>query len=188
MHAWLTTAHPLAPALGAALVFMASHAATEVVFSSYIYLPIAFGVIALINLCCGEAIPKPAIAKEVQSAGLVLSSGFILIFTVLLGLNMYALQLVTKEPDMPSLVRAVRYDMFEWADYMLTYVYNATDSEEGTVTRRQADVFAERLGSIASNTAPLYLSDWHENGAALCTDDGFRSGGMERAFRNAGIS
>ena len=44
-------ADALAPALGAALVFMAGHGAVEVVISSCYYLPIALGVLGLICLC-----------------------------------------------------------------------------------------------------------------------------------------
>ncbi|MDU3014244.1 MAG: hypothetical protein ACLRSP_19370 [Flavonifractor plautii] len=57
--------NPLTAALGGALVFMASHAVVEMVFSSYAYLPFAFGVFGLIALCCGQTMPLSFVKEGV---------------------------------------------------------------------------------------------------------------------------
>lgn len=49
---------PLLPGLGAALVFMALQATMQVDFSTHSFLPIAFGVFALLNVT-GTALPDP---------------------------------------------------------------------------------------------------------------------------------
>ncbi len=154
-------AHPLVPALGALLVFMAGHAATEVVFSSHAYLPLAFGVFALVNLCCGDTIPLPWSGKKVRTGILLGISALLAAFGVLLGGNLAARTLVTQKPTFERLVRAVDMDRFEWADYALSYVNGVLQGEVDEETWHQADVYAERLAQVNSNTIPIYLAQYY---------------------------
>lgn len=153
-------AHPLTPALGAALVFMAGHAATEVVFSAHCYLPMAFGVFALIDLCCGEALPAPWLNRKVKQYGLAGCSALVAVFFCLLCGNMAASQMVTRNTSFDSLKKAALMDRFEWSDYMLSYVVNSSSTDNNDVLL-QAQQYAERLAKVDSNTIPLYLADYY---------------------------
>lgn len=153
--------NPLIPALGAALVFMAGHAATEVTFSTYAYLPIAFGVFALINLCCGDAIPLPEMDKVVKSGILAAIPALLIVFGVMLAGNMSAQRLANHATSFDDLDRAVSMDKYEWADYMLGYVNSTLNAEVDEEIRKQADVYAARLAQIDSNTVPIYLAEYY---------------------------
>lgn len=154
------TAHPLTPALGAALVFMAGHAATEVVFSSYAYLPAAFGVFALISLCCGEPLPVK-LGKAAKTAALLILCVLIGVYALLLVGNMRARAVAETEATFDAMDEAVSLDKFEWADHALTYVDNALDPELDASIRAQADEYAQRLAKLDSNTIPIHLAVYY---------------------------
>lgn len=160
-------AHPLTASLGAALVFMAAHAATEVVFSAYAYLPMAFGVFALISLCCGDALPRVQLTQKVKSVSLLVCCGFIGIYAVLVGCNLRAQQMVQGEITLDTVAKAADLDKFEWADHALSYVISVEQMEaDGSIevdaaTRGRADVFAQRLSRLDSNTVPIYLAEYY---------------------------
>lgn len=156
--------HPLIPALGGALAFMAIHAATEVVFSAYSYLPIAFGVFGLIGLCCSDALPRwNAMGKGLKAAFWGIVAAGLLIFGVLLLGNIMARSMVDENPTMDTLITAADTDVFEWADFALSYVNSAMSAEEpmSDATRAQADKFAQRLAKVDSNTIPIYLAEYY---------------------------
>lgn len=153
--------NPLIPALGAALVFMAGHAVTEVTFSTYAYLPIAFGVIALINLCCGDAIPLPELGGMAKNGVLAAIPALLIVFGVMLSGNMSAQRLASHASSFSDLDRAVSMDRFEWADYMLGYVNSTLTVETDETIRQQADVYAARLAQVDSNTVPIYLAEYY---------------------------
>lgn len=161
-------ATPLLPALGAALTFMAIHGAVEVVFSSYPYLPLAFGVFALINLGCGDCF---RLDKRFQIASLVGASLLVGAYGVLTAMNMRALQIVTSEQTFQSLEVAAKLDRFEWADYLLTYVDSSTGPEADDEVRQKAEVYAARLGKVESNSVSFFLADYY-----------FRTGKTDEAF------
>ena len=154
---------PYAPVLGAALVFMAGHAAVEVVFSTYAYLPMAFGVFALIDLCCGAALPKPSLSKLAKNIAMGVLAVCILVYGFFVACNVAANNLLKRMPTMDSVETAVKLDRFEWADYALAYVNNAMDSDVGVATRLQADEYAARLSKVSSNTVPIYLAQYYFN-------------------------
>ena len=141
---------------------MAGHAATEVVFSSYSYLILAFGVFALISLCCGDTIPLLP-GKETARGWIVVAIAVLMVaFAALLGLNMQAQRMVKQSPTFDTLNRAIAIDRFEWADYMLSYVYSAESLDESNLDIiRQADSYAARLSEVDSNTIPLYLAEYY---------------------------
>ena len=152
---------PYAPMLGAALVFMAGHAAVEVVFSTFVYLPMAFGVFALIDLCCGQALPKPSLSKLAKNIVMGVLAACIFIYGIFVACNIAANKLLEKQPTLDSVETAVRLDRFEWADYALAYVNNTRDSDVGLSTRIQADEYADRLSRVNSNTVPIYLAQYY---------------------------
>ena len=154
--------HPLAPALGAALVFMAGHAATEVVFSSYSYLILALGVFALISLCCGDTLPLLPSRDTIRGWMVVGLAALMVAYAVLLGLNLQARRMVDQSPTFDTLEDAIAIDRFEWADYMLSYVYSAQSLDESNLDIiHQADGYAAQLSRVDSNTIPLYLAEYY---------------------------
>lgn len=153
--------HPLLPALAAALVFMAGHTAVEVVFSAYPYLPLAFGVIALIALCGDPAEVREK--KQVKTRALLASCALLAAFGVLLLGNMRAKSISQRVSSMADLEQAIMLDKYEWADYMLSYVVGSIKMDVDAATRRKADQYAERLAAVNSNTIPIYLAEYYLN-------------------------
>ncbi len=160
---WRARKKPFAPALGAALVFMAAHGAVELVFSGFAYLPIAFGVFAIINLYCGDALPLPAQAKKpAVRNGLVLGIlALEAVFGVLLGCNISAQNIARRATTLGELEQAARLDPFEKADYMLSYVVSAARPGVSEQEQQKADEYALLLGKIDSNTIPIYLAEYY---------------------------
>ncbi len=162
MAVWRSRQKPLAPALGAALVFMAAHGAVEVVFSAYPYLPIAFGVFAVINLECGSAVPAPWAEKRGVKAGLLLSTcGLLAVFGILLNCNMVAQGLAYQAEELADLQEAIRLDRFERADYMLSYVMRTSGADATREEREQADAYVQQLSALNSNAIPIYLAEYY---------------------------
>lgn len=160
---WRGRKRPLAPALGAALAFMALHALVEVDFSYYAFLPVAFGVFAVIGLCCGDVLPLPAwMDRKGARGGLLLGiSALIALFGVLLNRNIAAQNMVADGAELGQLAQAAEMDPFEWADYMLTYVVRVTGTELDEEVRERADGYAARLGELNSNSIPIYLAEYY---------------------------
>lgn len=155
-------ANPLTAALGGALVFMAGHAAVEVVFSFYAYLPLAFGIFGLIALCCGQTMPLSFVKEGVRKGVSWVLAVLILVYTVLLGCNVYAKSLVDREQSFASLKSAMSLDRFEWADYALSYVLSYMQMETPTqeIQSNAADC-AAKLQGVDSNTIPYYLAQYY---------------------------
>ena len=164
-------ASPLTPCLGAALVFMMGHAAVEVIFSSAFYLPFAFGVFALICLCCGDRLPPLPGKQSLRPKILWCVSGLAGVYILLLGGNLYARSLY-ENPYYDTLEEAIFFDRFEWTDYMLSYVYNASAEPEPDYQMEQnLERYLQRLEQVDSNIVPLYLADSY-----------FNLGNTEKAF------
>lgn len=154
--------HPLVPALGAALVFMAGHAAVEVVFSFWSYLFMAFGCFALISLCCADALPKPVLGRKLKSASLATLSLWMGVYCLLLFGNIYAAVIVSRpSPTFADVDRAIVIDRFEWADYALSYLNDAADVDNMPALRAKADQYAQRLSGKMSNAAHYYLAKYY---------------------------
>lgn len=154
--------HPLTPFLGGCVVFMAIHAATEVVFSTYSYLPMAFGAFAVVGLCCGDAFSPKWLSKKVKTICLAVICAALLIFGVQLVRNTMARSSIAQGATMETLVDAAKMDPYEWADYMLAYVNNSTTGDTiDQATLEQADAFAQRLSKVNSNTIPIYLAEYY---------------------------
>lgn len=170
---WLGRKRPMAPALGAALAFVMCHCAVEGIFVQYAALCMAFCLIATIGLCCGDALPLPAwMKRESARHGFALGvCAMIAVFGIQLSRNIIAWNLVDDPRNFDLLSQAAALDPFEKADYMLTYVAQATNEDVDEEIRQQADVYAARLEKIDSNSIPIYLAEYY-----------FVTGRMERAF------
>ena len=166
--------HPLRPALGALLVYMAIHACTEVVFSVGFYLPLAFGVFALTGVCCGEAMVLP---KNVRTAAVAAAGVLLLTFAVLLGCNLRAAQIGHNAKTMEDFRKAEQLDPFEWTDYAVSFVANAPAQGSKEVLE-QAEAYVNRLDGVRSNNIHFYL-------ARYCFAIGQMERGMEMALKQA---
>ena len=166
--------HPFVPALGALLIFMAVHAAVEVVFSSGFYLPLAFGVFALIGLCCGDALSLPKRGRSLSAAAVGV---MLLTFTVLLGCNLKAAQIGHNATSMQDFQKAAELDPFEWTDYALSYIANAPLQTSQEV-QLQAEEYVQKLDREQSNTIHYHLSRY-------CFQTGQRERGLEMAAKQA---
>lgn len=169
---WRARKLEMVPMLGAALVFMAGHAAVEVVFSEFAYLPIAFGVFALIGLCTREALPKRKQFMTVQTASVCAFMVLIAVFAILLSRNMQAASLVRNSPTLDAMREAAEMDPFERADYELSYVLNARSSGAGGEVSEQAEIYAGHLSKMNSNSIPRYLADYYLSCGRM--EEGFR--------------
>ena len=165
--------HPYAAMLGAVLVFMAGHAVTEIVFSAYAYLPMAFGAFALTDLTCGETLERPKLGRALKTAVISITSVCVIVYCFFLAGNMIAKRKIDDSPTLDTLVECTRLDRFEWADYALPYVTNTMGEDVDYDVRHQADAFAKRLSAVDSNTIPFYLAEYYfrtgrtELGAAM---------------------
>lgn len=164
-------AHPFLPVLGGLLVYMAIHAAVEVVFSSGFYLLLAFGVFALIGICCAPEVKKLPIPAVAAMGILVLT------FTVLLGCNLRAAKIGHGATTMADFQKAARLDPFEWTDYALSYVANAPKQTDPEI-RQQAEDYVNKLDRERSNTVHYHL-------ARYCFETGQRERAMEMAAKQA---
>ena len=163
---------PLNNTLGAVLIFMAGHAAVEVVFSSSFYLPMACSIFALISLCSADTMPVLQTKEKVCRWIPRVTSILLTAYAVLLAGNLYANKLF-ENPTYESLEQAVAFDRFEWQDYMTSYVYSAaSDPESRTAARTETmERYMQRLEEVDSNILPLYLSESY-----------FNLGNTEKAF------
>lgn len=160
---WRGRRRPLAPALGAALVFLACHCSLDGVFSYFATLPMAYCVFTAISLCCGDTFPRPAWAeKKAVRNGIALGvCALLTAFGILLGCNIAARNMVNDPSDLSALERAAALDPFEWADYELSYVIQAGQMETDGETRQKADEYAARLAKRDSNSIPIYLAEYY---------------------------
>ena len=173
---WRGRKRPMAPALGAALVFVMFHCSVDGIFVQYAALFMAFGLIATIGLYFGDTLPLPAwMKKESTRHGIALGvCAMLVVFGVQLSRNMMAWNLVNDPTDFSQLAQAAALDPFEKADYMLTYVLQASEADVSEEIRQQADVYAARLEKIDSNSIPIYLAEYY-----------FVTGRTEQAFAMA---
>ncbi|MBO4331103.1 MAG: O-antigen ligase family protein [Oscillospiraceae bacterium] len=144
------------PAAVACFTMLCLHSAMEVVMSASVYIPLAGALLALISLCWG----KPAAAEASRWS---LFSVFAA-FAVLISLNMIAgasvRSSIGRTTDFYSaLDSAVSIDVFDKADYKLSYVLNSTGA--GSRYRARALKYADELADRPSNSAHAYLVGFH---------------------------
>lgn len=151
--------HPLTPALGAALLFMSIHAGVEMVFSVYCYLPLAFGVFLLIDLCCADALPRPG--KSVRTAICLLLAVLMLVFAFFLNRNMTARRITGETHSFSVFDRAATMDPFEWKDYALSYILSSTKADITEDIRQRSEHYAQRLDAGFSNIVYLRLTEYY---------------------------
>lgn len=151
--------HPLTPALGAALVFIAIHSGVEMVFSVFCYLPLAFGVFVLINLCCGQTLPRPN--KSVCTVVCLLVAVLVLIFAFFLNRNMTARRITDQSKSFSTYDRAAAMDPFEWKDYAINYMLSSARGDVSDAVRQRGAYYAQRLDAGFSNIVYLRLTEYY---------------------------
>ncbi len=156
-------ASPMIPALGAAFVFIIGHSSVEMVFSLFSFPPIAYCTFALIGYFCQDALPFKKGERAFKNGTIIGSSAIMLGFSVLLALNIHAANIVGDTPTFDDLVSAVKIDVYEKTDYMLSYVVSTLSTEVDDDIRAQAEEYAEYLQGEDSNTIPYYLSLYYFN-------------------------
>ncbi len=166
--------HPFLPVLGALVVYMGVHASVEVVFSVGYYLPLAFGVFALIGLCCGETMTLP---PNIRTASVAAAGVLLLTFTVLLGCNLRAAQIGHNAKTMEDFQKAEQLDPFEWTDYAVSFVVNAPAQGSVEVLSKAED-YVKLLDGERSNNIHYHL-------ARFCFQTGQMKRGMEMARKQA---
>lgn len=158
---------PLAPCLGAALVFLVGNAAVEVIFSDYHSLPMVFGIFAMIAVTCGNAIPVLRLKKAGQTAAAGATAAMVLALCVLICGNMAAARMVERENTFASAKTAVQIDVFEWTKYAIRYLQSVgSASEEDGVDGEimyQADKYAALLEDKPDFDVPYYLAEFYLN-------------------------
>lgn len=155
------TFSPLLPGLGAALVFMAAHATNEVDFSFYPFVPFAFGVFALIDICCGDAIPKLRPGSITRSAALIAFSGIIAVSAILVGSNLYARKITKEEYTFEVLKKAADIDPFEWSDHAIAYIGLSMYIQDDPDVWQQADAYAAKLAELDSVTINMFVAQYY---------------------------
>ena len=148
-----------APVLCAVIVYMAVHAATEVVFSSALYLVLAFGVF---TICGAECLPVAKVANNKIKCGFMAFCAVILAgFTVLLGMNLGAESMAKNNATFATMEKAIKLDVFEWEDYALSYVMASLNSEVDQTIAYTADEYAQKLSDARSNTIHYNLTAYY---------------------------
>lgn len=143
--------HPMAPALGAALVFMAGHAAVEVVFSIYLYLPFAYGVFALTGLLESEERKKPGL----RTGTTLVSAAVAAAMAVVLLISGSAADAAASSPTPQTMIDSAKKDCYNWSDYAKSYLRGAPTQKDNPQVMAQADAFALRLTDSEDRNLPI---------------------------------
>ncbi len=144
------------PAAAACFAMLCLHSVMEVVMSASVYIPLAAALLALVSLCWG----RPAAAEESRWGFFAVFAAF----AVLISLNMAAGRSVRsslgKTTDFyGALDSAVSIDVFDKADYKLSYVINSPGA--GSRYRARALQYADELADRPSNSTHAYLVSFH---------------------------
>ena len=142
--------HVLIPALGAVLVFMAGHAAVEVVFSFYAYLPFAFGCFALIGLV-GEQ-EKFAACEKTKTVTVWTSFLTVAAVMVTLLLSTSAADAAATRPTAQTMISGVKKDAYHWADYARAYLGGVSTMQGDREYMTRAEGYAEKLAKSDDRT------------------------------------
>ena len=151
--------HVLLPALGAALVFMAGHAAVEVVFSYYAYLPFAFGVFALAGLCGGQdVLPR---VKAVTTAFTLGVMTVILAIMIPLMISTAAEDAAESRPTPQVMLEGAQKDPYCWSVYAFSYLQGASTQKQDPAYMEQADALALRLADLQDRTIRTKVAEYY---------------------------
>lgn len=152
------TMHPMIPALGACLVFLALQAVTDVIFSSSYYLPLVYLVFALMSICASDALPVKCGEKAKKWLPRA-TLAFLSVWIVLLSINLYA-RSIFANPTLDGLETAAKLDWFERQDYMISYAVAITEADQRSeeVTRKTY-AYLEKLEDASSNSVQYYVAE-----------------------------
>ena len=162
-----------APALGGGLVFLIGHVMTEMVFSIYSYLPVAFGMFAVINDCCAEQMPAPKQLRENKGKFLMGCTAFLFACGLVLVGNVASYR-IAEGGTLENYAEAVRLDLLSWENHMVNYLDYTLEHEVDEEVREQADRYALRLEKKGTSDAPYSLTEYY-----------LETGRMEKAMETA---
>lgn len=151
-----------APALGGGLVFLTGHIMTEMVFSTYPYLPIAFSMFAAINECCADKMPAFKPFRESRARGRILIgyTAFLFACGLVLGCNAASYN-IAGGGTLEDYEEAVKLDFISWENHAVKYLYATLNQEVDAETREQADRYALRLEKKGTTEAPYHLTRYY---------------------------
>lgn len=157
---------PLAPCLGAALVFMAAHCGVEVVFSESRYLLMALGIFGVICVSCGGEWAVLADRERVRNGIVAALAAMVGIYGITVYMNLRAQAIILSSNNktiFQNLELADKLDLYEWKDAELSYVFGAKDLDRQSnwVIYTKAMEYADKLSVLPSNTMAIYLADFY---------------------------
>lgn len=183
----------MAPALGAALVFMAGHAAVEVIFSAHQFLPFGYGTFMLIGLVCGDALRFPKRGTKASDRtrwGLFgAQTAALLVFAALVGLNTYSARLVKRQNDLEAHLEAIGTDPFERTNYIMDIIRSAASTQEGSYARNMGDRYAAKLESKDDYRVSICLAEYYfrigkaDKGLEFAARSASQAGAVEDEWR-----
>jgi len=147
----------LYPALCASFAMIVLHSFMEVVMSISVYLPFAYGVMALAAVCWGRPLAKRLLAV----AAAAVPGAVALAYAILIAMNLQAAGSVDSATGsyvrfLGTLEKAAGSDVFEKNDWMVSYITAVSESGLGEY-RGKADGYAARLMDVPSNSLHQYL-------------------------------
>jgi len=147
------------PVLAACTFQIFGQAIVDAIWSSGIFLGFSAAVLALINIFCTEPIKfKESFNKNaVRIAQKTVIAVFSGIFILLLSSNLYA-QAQAKDgvKNFGEIERYILMDRFEYNDYKLSYLINASQSDDPEV-QKKAEAYANDLVKVESNSLAPYI-------------------------------
>ena len=166
----------LLPCLGAALTFMILQAVVQVDFSSFAFLPFAFGVFAIIDVCASSSPMALAESKPAESTGAaqnrksplpqilrLSSAALVAAWVLMLILNRVGNSIPANNNDGKFFSKneaAIKYDPCDRASYMLTYMCNAQSANSNEIDAKAAK-YAEKLIDMPNNYDPCYVAEYY---------------------------
>jgi hypothetical protein len=147
------------PVLSACVFQIFGQALTDATWSMGVTLGFIAVVLGTVTVFCTEPLKlwEGSGSSAIRKAGIITLTVFIGIFSILLSGNLYA-QAHAKSgvKDFKDIERLMIFDRFEYNDYKLSYIINATDSNDEEILD-QADVYAQELMEVESNSLAPYV-------------------------------
>lgn len=157
-------------ALAASFLMVVTHEFVEVSMSYVVFLCFAYAVFGLIVRTCGTVDEQPAVGKKgvktvKHGASNVVAAALPAIFLLTLCGNLVAnymarLPVTSPEGSFKNLENAEKLDAYERMDMLLTYVSRAQELGDEK-WYPQANVYAEQLSKVQSNSIPQYLVSYY---------------------------
>lgn len=151
------------PVITASIFQAFGQAITDATWSAGVFLGFASVVLALLTKYLSKPIDfkSPELSGRMQLVEKAVLILFTCTFIVLLSGNLYA-QAHAKAgvKSFKDIDRLIALDRFEYNDYKISYLVSAPKSEDSDVLT-QAELYAEQLGTVPSNSIAPYLMTYN---------------------------